>query len=164
MAQVHRVETQADALKQHRRETQLQILLPLAGGAALLVVALVIVMLLPRFIQVKAVSDFLVTLLLLCPLALCLLPLALALTVAALAMNRVHTGTAGLLGRLVTLSDRVSTRFDSAADTVAHKAIDVSVKLAPLEKQVFGAFDRPPIPPNEVKHVPTALPKPRDQE
>ncbi len=163
MAEFHRVETQTDALKQHRRDTQLQIILPLAGGGLLLLIALVIAMLLPHFKQVAAVSDFLMTLLLLCPMAICLLPLALILTVAALYMNRVHDGTAGALGRLVMLSEKVSTRFDSAADTVAHKAIDVSVKLAPVEKQLFGAFDRPATTtPKEVKNVPTALPKPRE--
>ena len=164
MAEVHRVETQADALDNHRRDWQIQIVLPMAAGVVLLILALVAAMLLPRFVQVKAVSDFLVTILLLCPMAICLLPLALVLTVGALYMNRVHTGTQGLLGRLVTLSEKFSTRFDSAADTVAHKAIDISVKLAPIEKQVFGAFDRPSNTPNEVKNVPTALPKPRDQE
>lgn len=162
MAEFHRVETQTDALNQHRRDVRLQILLPVAGGGLLLLIALIIALLLPQFKQVSAVSNFLTTLLLLCPLAICLLPLALILTVAALYMNRVHDGTAGLLGRLVTISEKVSTRFDSAADVVAHKAIDVSVKLAPVEKQLFGAFDKPAITPKEVKNVSTALPKPRE--
>ena len=155
MAEPRGARSQTDAVDQHRRETWTQIALPVAVGGALVIVGLAVAMLLPRVRQVSAVSDFLVTVLLLCPLAVCLLPAALGLLVLALGMNLVHERATGLLGRVVTLSETISKRVESGADGIAHRAIDVSAKLAPVEQRVFGAFDRPePSSPKEAKNVP----------
>lgn len=138
-----------EARRLHRRFTFRGIVLPFAGGM-LLVVALVVFAALQGRVPTSAVANTMLTLLMLCPLALCLLPIYLLFAVAAFGMNRVHDGVAKPLRRLEDLTVKLRDRTYSATDRAARASINLNARFAPLDKLLFSFFDDPAQP--EDKH------------
>lgn len=136
---------QQDARKLHRRATLYAIVLPFAGGLLLIVVLMVIVGLQGRM-PIAAVANTMLTVLILCPFALCLLPLYFALVIAVAGMSRAHGSIARPLRRLEELSLKLRERTTSASDRAARTTINLSARFAPLDKLIFSAFDRPAQP------------------
>jgi hypothetical protein len=134
---------QRKALETHRRETQRTILLPAGIGLVALFAVLILVMAVSSRGQVSIVADFLLTLLVLCPLAVCTLPIALLLVVAAVKMNSVHNWTANRLDGLVRVSLDADGRINRMMDNLARNVIKFGVWIAPFEKLVLSAFDPP---------------------
>lgn len=126
---------------QHRRQTRLFIWLPFGAAILLILGAVVVAALLPLRLQLSVVSDFVLTVLVLCPMAICLLPLYIALVVLIAAMNRLHHNTAHALGRAVNWSQSLSRRVDQAAGRLERWSIQWSTRLAPLEKTLFSLFE-----------------------
>src|SRR4051794_15220821 len=99
----------SDSQRVHRRAMRREILLPFAGGV-ILVVVLVIVAAAEGATPTSGVANTMLTVLILCPLALCLLPVYLLLVLAVVGMNRAHDLIAKPLRQLealtLTLRDR----------------------------------------------------------
>jgi hypothetical protein len=132
----------------HRRETIRYILLPMAGLVILILVGATISLLLPGRLQVSLIADWLLTILFLCPLALCLFPICILMVAAIVGMNKAHTSITNPLRRLESLSQTIKDRVSKTADTVNHKTVDVSAKWAFFDR-LLSVFD-PPQPPNHM--------------
>ena len=78
----------------HRRETIRYILLPMVGLSVLVLAGAVISLLLPGRLQVSLIADWLLTILFLCPLALCLFPVCILMVAAIVGMNKAHSAIA----------------------------------------------------------------------
>jgi hypothetical protein len=131
-----------NSLRKHRRAVRREILLPFAGGI-LLIVVLVMIAALQGETPTSGVSTTLLTVLILCPLALCLLPVYLLLVMAVVGMNRAHDGVARPLRRLENWTLALRERATSASDRLARESINWSARFAPLDKLLFSFFDRP---------------------
>src|SRR5687768_10185189 len=114
---------QRKALETHRRETQRTILLPAGIGLVALIAVLILVMAVSSRGQISLVADFLLTLLVLCPLAVCTLPIVLLLVVAAVKMNSVHNWTANRFDGLVRVSLDADGRINRMMDNLARNVI-----------------------------------------
>lgn len=126
----------------HRRAVRRQIILPFAGGI-LLVAALVALVALQGETPTSGVSTTLLTLLMLCPLALCLLPIYLLLVMAVAGLNWAHGGIMRPLRRAESLSVEMRERTVSISDRLARQSINLNARFAPLDRLLFSAFDRP---------------------
>lgn len=146
------------ARERHRSETLREILLPAGIGLGVLVLAIVAVLVFGRREgQLSLIADFTASLLILCPLALCMLPLALGLAVGAVAMNRVHGWVDIRLGSVVRGSFSLNRRIDGIMDKLGRFGVEFGARAAPLEAKVFNAFDHPQATvETEVTHEPTA--------
>jgi hypothetical protein len=131
-----------ESQKAHRRQTRTQIVLPMLGGVLLILAGVVIAALMPQRLQVGIMADFLFTVLLLCPLVICFFPLYILLAVAVFKFNDLHNALERLLGRAERVSENVNDRVRAGGDRLSRRVINTSVKIAPFEKVVFGAFDR----------------------
>lgn len=129
----------------HRRETRLYIILPLVAGIVVVLAGGVIALLLPQRFQVSIIADLMLAVLILCPSVLCLFLIVVGLAAAVVGMNKVHTGAGKTLGRAEGLTARVLDGTNRATESINQKTINLSVKLAFLEK-LLGAFDRPALP------------------
>lgn len=130
-----------DPKKTHRRETLLQIILPVLGGGLLIVTAMVIALLLPTRAQVGIVADVLVMVFVLCPLLLCTLPLYLIFVALAYGMARAHGGIEPYLDKLNALTQAASQRILKLLGTVSQWVINFNSKVEPI-LQRFSAFDK----------------------
>jgi hypothetical protein len=132
-----------DSLKVHRREVRGQIILPFLGGL-LLIIGLVVIMVLLGRTPTSAVANTLLTILILCPLALCLLPIYLLLAVAVAGVNSAHGSLGKPLHRLEDLSITVRDRTYEVTDQIARASINLNTRFAALDKLIFSRFDPPP--------------------
>lgn len=132
------------SVERHRRQTRLEIWLPAAIALGVLVVAvLAAAFISTRYEELALVSNFVLTLLILCPAALCVLPLALVLVVAAVGMNNVHDWSEVKLGTVNRLSYSLNRRVDGVMTRLGKAGVTIGSAAAPLEQKVFSAFDRP---------------------
>lgn len=130
-------------LKEHRRQTRREIWLPALGGLLLVILMVVIAGLRPQGARTSLIADFMGTIFLLCPAAICLLPIYFVLAIAVGGMNRAHRGAITGLGKLENLSGRLLSSTTRVMDKTARASITVNARLAPLDRKVFSAFDRP---------------------
>ena len=121
-----------------RREQRLRIWLPFGIGAAVLVLVVLIVGSMPN---VSVVSNFVMTILLLCPVVICMLPLYFLLVIAVLGMNKVYNGAAKPLRSLERLTAQLSSRTTSLSDKLARQSINLNARVAPLTTRLEHAFD-----------------------
>jgi hypothetical protein len=126
----------------HRRAVRREIVLPFAGGVLLLVILMVIAILSGKT-PISGISTTLLTVLVLCPFALCLIPVYLVLVVMVVGMNRVHDNVGRPLRRLENLTIMVRDRTYSISDRAARVSINLNAKFAPLDRTIFSLFDRP---------------------
>lgn len=129
---------------QHRQETWLLIVLPMVGAVlafvALLVLTLMVVLI--KRPQVAALSDWLLTVWVLCPLALCILPVYLLMAMAAFGVGKLHDTTGKPLRRLNDVSANLSQRVIQTGEALSRKSIVIASTVALLDK-VWGIFDLP---------------------
>lgn len=137
-----------ESKRRHNREVLLYIVLPLVGGLLLIAIPLLLVIVLPRVLQVRLVADFTVTALLLCPMALCLLPFSIGLTTVAIMSGRVHTAAAKPLRRGEALTLKMRERVSSIMERGARASIAFNARLAPMTNWMNNAFkqDRAALP------------------
>lgn len=136
-------EQQQTPLQEHRRQTRREIWLPALGGLLLVVLLVVLGGLRPHLARTSLIADFMGTIFILCPMVICLLPLYLLLAVAVGGMNYLHRGAVKGFGRLESLSSRLLNGTNRVLDRAARATISVNARLAPLDRKVFSAFDRP---------------------
>jgi hypothetical protein len=146
------------ALEQHRRESRREIWLPAAIGIGVLVLAvLAAAFISTQYAELRLISNFVLTLLILCPAALLTFPLAIVLVIAAVGMNRVHDWSEDKVSGLNRVSYSVNRRIDSVMNRLGQAGVTIGTAAAPLEAKVFSAFDRPTVTDvNEEKYGPAA--------
>jgi ethanolamine transporter EutH len=118
-----------------------QIWLPVVLLMLLFIGVLAVVLVLPQREQVSIIADFMVTLLVVCPLSLLCLVVAVGLLFAVAAMSKSFRLVQRPLHRVQGLSETMATRTAKMSDTVNHKAIDASARFAPVYK-ALGVFER----------------------
>lgn len=128
--------------KLHRRAVRREIVLPFLGGLLLIIVLMVVAFAAGRT-PVSGVANTMLTILILCPMALCLFPIYLVLIVALVGMNRAHNSVAKPLRRLELLTISMRERSYAIADRMARQSINLNARFAPLDRLLFSAFDRP---------------------
>jgi hypothetical protein len=99
--------------------------------------------LLPRGAQTSIIANLLLTVLVLCPLALCLFPVYLLLMFMVFNLQRVHGAAAGGLSRLSHVSTSLNNRVEQASSHWARRSIRINSWFAGLDRLLFGVFDRP---------------------
>ena len=97
------------------------------------------VLILPRRAQVGIMADFLLTVFMLCPAAVCLLPVTIGLLVAAFGAGRLHDRAAPPLRGLQARTAAISARADALADSVNRRVIAYSGRLGALLR-LFDVF------------------------
>ena len=105
----------------HRRQTLRYIILPMVAVVAFVLVGVVMVLLLPKPEQVSLISDWLCTVLFLCPAVICLFPIVIGLIAAIAGMNKVHAAASGPMGQLEDLSETVVARTNQITSPLIAK-------------------------------------------
>lgn len=136
------MDRQSSSQQVHRRAVRREILLPFAGGLILIVV-LVVIAASQGATPTSGVANTMLTLLILCPLAICLLPVYLLLVLAVFGMNRAHNGVAKPLRALENTTISLKERTYSISDRMARTSINLNARFAPLDRLIFSYFDRP---------------------
>lgn len=129
-----------ESARLHRRDTRRHILLPAMAVALLLLVCIVGVLLMPRRAQVSAVSDFVLTILVLCPLALCFLPVTVLSIGAVFGMSRAHEAMKSPLYRLEDYSNAMVERTETMTERVNRQTINISARFGAVYK-LLGTFE-----------------------
>lgn len=128
------------------RKERRNMILVFVGALIALIVVAVIAGLLPRGTQTNIIANFFLTLIILCPMALCLLPFYLLLVFAVFNIGRLNTMAASGLAKANTLSTTTMHKTQTAAEGLAKRSIQFNLLFAPLDKAVFSLFDRPAHP------------------
>ncbi len=131
-----------DAMREHRYEVRRQILLPFALVGGVVLTVLVITLLLPQRAQVSLIADLLLTLLVLCPIVLCLFPLMVALWVAVFGLNHVHRGIASGMQRIEDITLSLVERSTAFSQMVEQRFAVLGQYLARFSR-VLKVFDPP---------------------
>jgi hypothetical protein len=142
---------QQDSEQRHRRETILYLIVPMIGAGVIVLAGGVMTMLLPRRQQVTTLSDWVLTIVVLCPSVVCLFAICLILIVAVASMNKLHSMAAKPLTRLEDVSETMVERTSQATDSINEKTVDFGARFAFLDR-ILSAFD-PPSENGDDKHV-----------
>jgi hypothetical protein len=134
----------------HRRETLRYIVLPMVGVGLIVLAGAVISLLLPQRLQVSIIADWLLTILFLCPLALCLFPFCILMVAAVFGLNKAHDALVSPLRRVESLSETLRDRVSKTTDIVNQKTVDASAKWAFVDR-LLSVFDPPRSPPDHMK-------------
>ena len=130
----------------HRREMRLQVWLPFAL-AAVLILSMFLMVALPSEpewrLRAAFIADFMTTILFLCPIFLCGFVFYAVLVAAGYGMHRLYRGTIPPLERLSSLSQQSSEKAQVYSERVVQETGRWSVRLAPLMK-MFSIFDEKP--------------------
>jgi hypothetical protein len=128
-----------ETLREHRRQTRLGIYLPFAGGIALLIL-LIVIAANQGGARIGVIGDFMLTLFILCPLAVCMLPIYLLIVLMVVGMNRAHRKTARALTRVEDLTVKLRDRTYSVTDRAARTSINLNSRFAFIERlSTFGS-------------------------
>lgn len=133
---------QQEQVRQHRRETWLYMIVPLAVTIFLVLLGIVVVLLLQRQLQVSLLADWMLTIMLLCPALLCTTVICILLFAAIALMSRAQRAAAQPLQRLQEVTNQVAERTTKAADSVNEVAINAASRFAFLDR-LFNIFDAP---------------------
>lgn len=129
-------------MQQHRRETRWQIYLPFVLGVLLVLLVAVVMALLPRRAQVSVIADFMLLIMILCPMVLCMFPLVLVTVSAAYGASRLHTVTGKPLERLEKLSGEMHERTNHLSETWGQRSITWLVRVEPVLR-LMRIWDEP---------------------
>jgi high-affinity K+ transport system ATPase subunit B len=129
-----------ESQKRHRRETWWRITVPTLLVVLLIGALVALVIVLPLRAQKSLVSDTMLTVLMLCPAAICLLPLTLLAVIAVFGMNQVHDKLAEALRRVEDYSELMVKKTEQGTDVINRRTIDVAARLAPVHR-LLGFFE-----------------------
>jgi membrane protein implicated in regulation of membrane protease activity len=143
-------QTQTETREQHyqhlekvqRQQTRRYILLPFGFLLLILVVIVGIVFSLRTPTQVAIVSDFLLTVFVLCPLVICMFPFAVLMLMLVALMNRLHDGTKSPLRRVEQWTYKVEKQMEGWVSIVDSRVLNWAVKFAPF-RRILTIFDAP---------------------
>ena len=131
-----------ETIREHRRQTRWAIYLPFAGGLVLLLI-LMIVAANQGGARIGVISDFFLTLFILCPLVLCMFPIYLLMVLMVVGMGRAHDKTAQGLTRIEDVTVKLRDRTYSLTDRAARASINVNSRFAFIDKlSNFGSSSR----------------------
>ncbi len=133
---------QQEHLRQHRRETVLYMIVPLAVTVFIVLLGVVIILVLPRQSQVSILADWLMTVMLLCPALICTTAICLGLIVAVVLMSRANRAAARPLQQLNEMSQKVANQTTKAAASVNEVTINAASRFAFLDR-ILNVFDMP---------------------
>lgn len=125
----------------HERDTRLEVWLPWGAGAAVLVIAVIVTAVFATRSERSVMADFLLMVLMLCPMALCAFPLMLGLIIAAVGLGRVHDWTQVKLGGLVALSEQTNDRIDRLSARLGRAGVTFGTNVAPAEYLIGRVFE-----------------------
>lgn len=131
-----------ESARQHRRDTRWYIILPAVVVFLLLAVCLAAVLLLPRRAQVSFVSDFVLTIMVLCPMVLCFLPFTILSFAAVIGMNGAHEALKRPLYRLEDYSKVMVERTETVTEQVNRQTINISARFGAVHK-LLETFEPP---------------------
>ena len=137
-----RAQSVRESARQHRRDSLRQIVVPILLVFLLLIAIVAGVLLLPRRAQVSLVSDFVLTILVLCPMVLCFLPVTILSVVAVFGLNRVHEVMKRPLYRLEDYSNVMAERTESVTSQVNRQTIQISARFGAVYK-LLSIFEPP---------------------
>lgn len=126
----------------HARQTRRQILLPVLGGVALIILLVGVVLWLPQRLQVSIVSDFMLLVFMLCPAVICMLPLTILMLAAAFGAGRLHDRAVSPLRGLRVRTDNITGQIETAAGKVNQRTITYGARLGALMR-VLDVFEYP---------------------
>ena len=122
--------------KKHRRQTFWQVKVPALAGILFLLGILLVAIVLPLRSQSGLIADFSLTVLVLCPVALCLFPLFLGLVAANVGLSRLNTALANLLVRAETMSHTMVDKANTASETISRKTTAFRSRVDTVEQAV----------------------------
>lgn len=128
--------------RDRQRETLRYLLLPMVVALLVVLLGAAAVMLLPQRSQVSIIADWMMSVLVLCPVVICLFPVCVGLIVAIAAMNRLHDSAAKPLRRAEDWSRTLVDRTTKTTDIVNQRTVSVSSRFAFIDR-LFSAFDAP---------------------
>jgi len=134
--------------KYQRRQTRRYVLFPFLLLIVVLILIVVIMMSLRTPTQVAVVSDFLVTLFVLCPLVICLFPLVMLMFFLIALMSKLHSGTKSPLRRIESWTHKAEQRVEKWTQLADNRILNWAVRLAPIHK-ILTIFDEPTPPSQE---------------
>lgn len=117
--------------------------LPFIGGFLFIIVLVAIAATLPDARQTSLISNFLLTLFILCPVALCMLPIYLVLIAGVYGMISVNKHAAKPLIALERTTANIAERTHKVGVKLAKASITFNVKMTSVDRAVFSIFDRP---------------------
>lgn len=138
MSQSHR---QTD--NQSRRETFIYLIVPLMLTVVTVLLVILIILLLPNRLQVALIADWMTTLLILCPLALCGFLFAVIALVSVAFMSRSTTAVRKPIRRLAERTHSLADRVTKTTDSVNNVVVSGSSRFAYWER-FLKVFDPPP--------------------
>jgi len=116
----------------HRRQTRWQIILPFCLLIIVIFAMPIITALLPTASHISIVSDWMFTLLVLCPMVLCFF-VPLVITVAmAYGVGRLHDGVQPPLERLEDMTASMNERVGTLTDTANERVVGWTARLEPF--------------------------------
>jgi hypothetical protein len=121
-----------ESRKRHHRDVWLKIVLPVIGGLLVLVLLTALVSVMRSAGQLAVSRNVIVTLFILCPMAICMLPFSVGLMTLAVMSGRLHPLSKRPLRRGEALSLKVRERVEAIADRAARWSIAFSARVAPI--------------------------------
>lgn len=129
------------ALQKSRTESRRTIWRWMLLAGLVITAAMIVVMLLREAEQVSLIADFMLIVMVLCPMLLCLGPLAVGLWVAVFAMSRVDNLLGGQIDRLEGITQSLSERTAKASEALSKRSISFSAQFAILDR-LFNPVDK----------------------
>ena len=136
--------------RRHERRDRLQrnrirrgVFLPFGLTLTLLAVIVGAALSLPTAAQVAVLSDAMFTLLVLCPLVICMFPLVILMLTLAVVAGRLQRISKSPLRRLESWTAAVENRADKWLGRIDERALRWAVSFAPF-RRLLGMFDAPP--------------------
>lgn len=117
--------------------------LPFIGGVLFIIVLVMVAATLPDARQTSLISNFLLTIFILCPVALCMLPIYVVLMAGVYGMISVNKHAAKPLIALERTTAKVAERTHKVGVQLAKASVTFNVKMTSVDRAVFSIFDRP---------------------
>lgn len=128
--------------QERQRETLRYLLLPMLGALLLVLIGAAVVLFLPQRSQVSIIADWMISVLVLCPVVICLFPICVGLIAAIAAMNRAHTLAAKPLRRVEDWSHTLAERTAKTTDALNQTTLSASARFAFVDR-LLSTFDPP---------------------
>jgi hypothetical protein len=120
--------------RQHRSETLLYLIVPLLVTVFIVLLGVVVVLLLPRQLQVGLLADWMVTVMVFCPSLICTTVVCIGLIIAVVLMGRANRAALRPLQKMNELADSVADRTAKAAESVNSATVNAASRFAFLDR------------------------------
>lgn len=131
-----------------RRGVWVSVLLPFTLVLAIVIAIAGTILSLRSPVQVALLSDSMLTVLVLCPLVLCMFPFVILSLVLVALLNRWHPKSRSPLRRLEAWTAMMERNVEGWLENVDERVLNWAVRLAPL-RELLTAFDPPAVESNE---------------